>query len=86
MAAAVPRMQRPRKHASDADRSAAYRERRESLTKRVDRKTVEALTAAVEAAASAGDPIARQLKTDTVDHLLKELAAYFERRARELAK
>jgi hypothetical protein len=81
LAAAVPCLQRPRKHPSDADRSAAYREQRERLTKRVDRKTVEALVAAVEAAAAAGDPIARQLKTDTVDHLLKELAACFERRA-----
>jgi hypothetical protein len=79
-------MQRPRKHPSDADRSAAYRERRESLTKRVDRKAMEALVAAVEAAAAAGDPVARQIKTAAVDGLLKNLAAYFERQARERGK
>jgi N-acetylglucosamine kinase-like BadF-type ATPase len=79
-------MQRPRKYPSDPDRSAAYRERRESLTKRVDRKAVEALSAAVDAAAAAGDPVARQIKTGTVDGLLKNLAIHFERQARELAK
>jgi len=81
-------MQRPRKHPGGADRSAAYRERRESVTKRVDRKAVEALLAAVEsaAAAAAGDPVAKQVKTGTVDGLLRNLAVYFERQGRELGK
>jgi hypothetical protein len=79
-------VQRPRKYQSDADRAAAYREQRESLTKRVDRKAVEALLAAVEAAAAAGDPVARQIKAGTVDGLLKNLAVHFERQARERGK
>ncbi len=73
-------MPRPRKHASDATKSAAYRERRESLTKRVDRKAVEQLVAAIDAAAAAGDPVARQVKSGSVDALLRNLALFFERR------
>lgn len=74
-------MPRPRKHADDAARAAAYRERRESLTKRVDRKAIEALVAAVEAAASAGDLDAQKIRTSNVDALLRNLARLFEIRA-----
>jgi hypothetical protein len=76
-------MPRPRKYISAAEQSAAYRERRESLTKRVDRKAVEALVAAVAAAAAAGDPVARQVKTGSVDALLWNLAHFFEARRGE---
>jgi hypothetical protein len=76
-------MPRPKKYGSEAERSAAYRERRESLTKRVDRKAVEALMAAVAAAAAAGDPVARQVKTGSVDALLRNLARFFEARRGE---
>ncbi len=79
-------MPRPRKYQSEAERSAAYRERRESLTKRVDRKVVEALVAAIDAAAAAGDPIARQVRIGTVDALLRNLGLYFERRAADLVR
>jgi hypothetical protein len=74
-------MPRPRKYTSDATRAAAYRERRESLTKRVDRKALEAPVAAVEAAAAAGDPDAQTIRTGTVDALLRNLARLFETRA-----
>jgi hypothetical protein len=76
-------MPRPRKYADDAARAAAYRERRESLTKRVDRKAIESLVAAVEAAAQAGDPQARQVKSGNVDVLLRNLALWFERRSQK---
>jgi hypothetical protein len=73
----MPRRPKP---PSEAERAAAYRERRESLTKRVDRKAVEALVAAVDAAAAAGDPAARQVRAASVDGLLKNLARWFESR------
>ena len=69
-----------RKAPTEAERSAAYRERRESLTKRVDRKAVEALVTAVAAAAAAGDPAARQVRAGSVDDLLRNLARWFEAR------
>jgi hypothetical protein len=70
-------MPKPRKDPADAARAAAYRERRESLTKRVDRKVVDELVAAVDAAAAAGDPVARQVRTSTVDALLRNLGQHF---------
>jgi acyl-CoA reductase-like NAD-dependent aldehyde dehydrogenase len=79
-------MPRPRKYQSDSDRSAVYRERREKQTKRVDRAAVEALVAAVDAAAAAGDPIARQVRAGSVDALLRNLGDCFEKRAAALVQ
>ena len=78
-------MPRPRKHADDAARAAAYRERRESLTKRVDRRAIESLVAAVEAAAQAGDPEAQAVKTRNVDALVRNLARLFASRSEKAA-
>ena len=45
---------------------------------------MEALVAAVDAAA--GDPVARHVKTGSVDGLVRNLAVYFERLARLATK
>jgi hypothetical protein len=73
-------MARPRKHPDDAARAAAYRERLAAQTVRVDRAAMTALRAAVDAAAAAGDPIARSVRTGTADGLLRNLALWFQQR------
>jgi hypothetical protein len=74
-------MARPRKHTDDAAKAAAYRERLAAATVRVDRAAMTALRAAVDAAAAAGDPVARTVRTGTADGLLRNLALWFEQRA-----
>jgi hypothetical protein len=66
------------RQAANAARQAAFRER----TVRVDRAVLAALVGAVEAAAAAGDPVARRVRTGTADGLLRNLAVYFEAQAR----
>ncbi len=75
-------MARPRKHGDQAARAAAYRERLAAETVRVDRAAMTALRAAVDAAAATGDELARQVKAGTADALLRNLAHWFEERAR----
>lgn len=70
-------MPRPRKYSTDADRQAAHRQRQATETLRVDRAAVEELVAAVETAAAAGDPVARQVRTAGVDALLRNLGHHF---------
>jgi hypothetical protein len=71
-------MGRPRKFATDAARQAACRQRLAAGRVWVDRAALEALVAAVEAAAAAGDPVAIRVRTGTADSLLRNLARHFE--------
>jgi hypothetical protein len=74
-------MPRKREYESDAARAKAYRERREAETVRLDPQLLTDLGAAVEAAARAGDPVAKLVKTGTVESLLLNLCLYFQRAA-----
>lgn len=73
-------MARPRKHTDPAAKASVYRERLAAETVRVSRPAMEELRAAVDAAAAAGDPLARQVKTGTADSLLRNLAHHFRQR------
>jgi hypothetical protein len=74
-------MARPRKHADQTAKAAAYRERLAAETVRVSRSAMEALRAAVDAAAAAGDPLAQKVRAGTADSLLRNLAHHFQQRA-----
>jgi hypothetical protein len=81
---------RPRLYGSGAEKTAAYRarqERRLVVRERASQEYLEAdmerLRQAVFAAATAGDGLARSLRTGMWMDLLQDLAAHFEARSRE---
>lgn len=80
-------MARPAKYQSDEERRQGAAARQAALrarTARVDRAALESLLAAVEAAATAGDELARTVRTAAADALLRNLAHHFTNRATEL--
>ncbi len=81
-------MARPRVYTTDAERQQAhatsqraYRRRQVAGRVLVDRPALEQLLAAVDAAAAAGDPVARRVRTATAEGLLRNLARHFRERA-----
>ena len=81
-------MARPRVYTTDeerrqahADSQRAYRRRQVAEKVLVDRQAIEQLLAAVDAAATAGDPLARRVRTATAESLLRNLARHFRERA-----
>jgi hypothetical protein len=76
-------MARPRAHANDTERKRAHRQRVAETTTRVDRRALSELLAAVDAAAAAGDEIARRVRTGDPDGLLRNLAWEFTQRAKQ---
>lgn len=84
-------MARPRRYTTDTERRQAhaqsqrtYRRRQAEETVLVDRQAITTLLAAVDAAAAAGDPVARQVRTATADGLLRNLGHHFRLRAAAL--
>ncbi len=80
-------MPRPRKFEDDAARQAAHRARRKSQVVEIDRAALDALTARLDAlhaavadAAARGDALAQECRAGSVDTLLDNLIAAFERR------
>jgi hypothetical protein len=81
-------MGRPRKHATDAERQAAHRERSKAEWVEVPRVAheahsarLEALQRAVSDAAKQGDAAAMACRAGSVDTMLDKLTAWFEARA-----
>ena len=81
-------MGRPRKYHTEqerrqaaAARQQAYRLRQLAKTAIVDRTALEGLLAAVEAAAAAGDPVARKVRGGSADALLRNLVRWFQERS-----
>jgi uncharacterized protein (DUF2236 family) len=81
-------MARPRRYTTDTERrqahaqsQRAYRRRQVEETVPVDRAAVAALLTAVDAAAAAGDPVARRVRTATADGLVRNLGHHFRARA-----
>ena len=78
-------MGRPRQYATAAERQRAYRERLESEAPRISRRAwdglqlrLEHLKTAREAAAQAGDPVAKACPANTAETLLEQLIRYFQ--------
>ena len=77
-------MGRPRQYATAAERQRAYRERLEAEAPRISRRAwdglqlrLEHLKTAREAAATAGDPVAKACPANTAETLLEQLIRYF---------
>ena len=84
-------MARPRKYTTVEQRQQAhaasqraYRRRLVEETVPVDRKAMEGLLAAGNAAAAAGDPVARRVRTATPDSLFRNLGRHLRERATTL--
>jgi len=82
-------MGRLRQYHSGAERQAAFRQRQEATTRRVDRgaldgleRRLDELQAAMRAAAAAGDETARQCGAASVETILEKLTRHFADRAR----
>ena len=82
-------MGRLRQYKSGAERQAAFRQRQEATTRRVDRgaldgleRRLDELQAAMRAAAAAGDETARQCGAASVETILEKLTRHFADRAR----
>lgn len=83
-------MGRPRKHATDAERQAAHRERAKSEWVEVPRAAhdahnarLEGLQRAVSDAAQQGDAAAQACRAGSVDTVIEKLTAWFEARAQD---
>jgi hypothetical protein len=83
-------MGRLRQYHSGAERQAAFRQRQEAKTRRVDRgaldgleRRLDELQAAMRAAAAVGDEIARRCGAASVETILEKLTDHFAARARE---
>jgi uncharacterized protein Yka (UPF0111/DUF47 family) len=74
---------RPRKYSNDAERQRAHRQRQAESTTPVDRKALLELLAAIDAAARAGEEVARRVRTGDPDALLRNLARHFRTAAGE---
>jgi hypothetical protein len=74
------RVARPRKHTSEEERQRAHAASQAGHRRRQAAALAE-LAAAVEAAAEAGDPVARRCRTAPADALLRNLARYFREAA-----
>ena len=83
-------MARPRQYGSDAEKQAAYRERRESATTTVDKEALGRLHArlatlqtVVSRAADKGDTLAVFCRAASTDTMLDKLIALFQERNEE---
>ena len=77
-------MGRPRQYATAAERQRAYRQRQEAEAPRVSRRALdgmhlrlEHLHAAIEAAATAGDAVAKACPSNSWETMLEQLIRYF---------
>ena len=77
-------MPRSQNYVNDSEQWAAYQQRRDEQLGVVNRETLEQLQTAVDQAATAGDPMAGQLRAGTGHALLKNLTRHFTNRAAEL--
>jgi hypothetical protein len=81
-------MPRPRRYATNEERQAAYRKRLKETTYVVDKRILDQhhrkldlLKDAVWAACAAGDPVAKQVRSNSSDTILEKLIAYFRQQA-----